>query len=789
LQCKHCNRQTKNTEFCNDKCESIFKTLQSKNLNSFYSKLGNHTIPKGDASNQDINFDKFDSLSFEEEFISKDKNGNYQSYFYISGITCSACVWLNESVLLKQDGIISANINIADKKAKVVWDIKKIKVSDIIKLIYSIGYEAHPYTRSIASEEIKKEKKNYIAKLWVAFFASFNIMMVDVAKYKGIFTFIEDDVKFVFHMAEFFLSSLTIFYSGSLFLKKAYAGAKNKIINMEFLVYFGAMLGYVYSLWVLFLPISELKETYFDSVTMIISFVLLGKYLEIIARENSTKELSKISNIPMMINTINKDNQITPKLSRLIQKDDLISIKPNETIIIDGIIVSGKGNFNTSIINGESKEVFKKENSDLISGSVSIDANIIYKATTNSKNSFLGKLSNIIQNENITKSKYEESIAKVSSYFGIVIIALAFLSFIGWYFINQDFTSAIIIAISVIVIACPCSLALAIPISTVLSLNALVKKNIICKNPSLLGELYKSKYFVFDKTNTLTYGKFEVLKHNIPIKYMSLIYQITKKSNHLISKSISQYIKNNFKDLKDYQVSNYQVFDSLGLKAKINNKYILAGNKLFLEKNGINTNNIEISSSVLLIAINNSFIGYFQLEDKLKEEAKEVIQKLKQKNINQIIISGDNEAITKKISNQLGIPYKANMSLEDKKQFIQDLQKNQIVTMVGDGLNDVLALNQSDVSISFTTSETITIKSSDILLNNQNLKSIIHLINISKKYKKLIKQNIILSLAYNALTIPLAIMGYVTPLISAISMSLSSILVVLNSIIRMKFNK
>ena len=270
---------------------------------------------------------------------------------------------------------------------------------------------------------------------------------------------------------------------------------------------------------------------------------------------------------------------------------------------------------------------------------------------------------------------------------------------------------------------------------------------------------------------------------------MSLIYQITKKSNHLISKSISQYIKNNFKDLKDYQVSNYQVFDSLGLKAKINNEYILAGNKLFLEKNGININNIEISSSVLLIAINNSFIGYFQLEDKLKEEAKEVIQKLKQKNINQIIISGDNEAITKKISNQLGIPYKANMSLEDRKQFIQDLQKNQIVTMVGDGLNDVLALNQSDVSISFTTSETITIKSSDILLNNQNLKSIIHLINISKKYKKLIKQNIILSLAYNALTIPLAIMGYVTPLISAISMSLSSILVVLNSIIRMKFNK
>ncbi len=794
MKCKHCNSPIKDNklseEFCNEKCKSIFEILQTENLNSFYLKVGNQKILQGNVRSEDIEPAKFDSLAFKEEFITENKDGHYQAYFYISGITCSACVWLNESILLKQEAIIEANINIADKKANIIWDKDKIKVSDIIKLINSIGYKAHPYTQDVASRELKKEKENYIPKLWVAFFVSFNIMMVDVAKYKGIFTFIENDVKFIFHIAELVLSSLALFYSGSLFFKKAYLGFVNKIINMEFLVYFGAMLGYVYSLWVLFLPIDSGKETYFDSVAMIISFVLLGKFLEIIAREKSTKALSSISNIPMMINTINDKNEIIPTLSRLIQKDDLISIKPNEKIIIDGVIISGSGNFNTSAINGESKDVFKEKNSSIISGSISVDANIIYQATKNRKNSFLGKISNIIQSKNETKNIYEDNIAKISSYFGAVILSLSLLTFIAWFMITNDFTLAFVIAISVIIIACPCSLALAIPISTVLSLNALVKKNIICKDPALLEKLSQSEYFIFDKTNTLTNGNFEVIEHNILDEEMNYIYQITKKSNHLISEAITNYIKNNFKNLKKYNLSSYRVFNSLGIKASVDNDNYILGNKIFLEENNIKLQDIKISSSILLIAKNDKFIGYFKLEDNLKKEAKEVIKDLKNKNIQQIILSGDNEKATKKIADKLNLPYKANMNAEDKKKFVEKIQKeNKKVTMIGDGINDTLALNQSNISISFSTSEDITIQSSDILLNNQNLNNIPYLIKISKKYKKLIKQNIIISFTYNAITIPLAILGYITPLIAAISMSLSSIIVVLNSIIRMNLKE
>jgi len=783
MTCKHCKIQTNNQEFCSDKCKSIFDTLNNQNLDSFYFKVGHHKISKPISLSQDLDFNKFDSLAFKEEFITKDSNGYDCSYFYISGITCSACVWLNENILLKQTGIISANINVADKKAKIIWNSEKIKVSDIIKIINSIGYEAHPYTQSIARDDIKKQKQDYISKLWVAFFVSFNIMMVDVAKYKGLWTSIENDVIFIFHMAEFLLASLAIFYSGSLFLKKAYMGIKNHIINMEFLVYFGAMLGYIYSIFVLFSPLNDRTETYFDSVAMIVSFVLLGKYLEIIARDKSNKALSNISNIPMMINKINKQNQIIPTLARLIKKNDLISIKPNEKIIIDGVIISGEGNFNTSVVNGESKAIFKKSNSDIISGSLSIDASIIYRATENSKSSFLGKLSIIINNQNNTKNIHEDNIAKISSYFGLVILLLSFITFIIWFLVNQDFTSAFITSISVIIIACPCSLALAIPISTLLSLNSLIKKNIVCKNLTTLENVSKSKYFIFDKTNTLTTGIFEVIKHNIDEKYMGLIYEMTKKSNHLISKSVSKYIYNTFNNLPSKNIFFYKEIHSKGIKARVDNSNMIIGNKKFLIDNNVSIANINTSSSVLLVAKDDVFIGYFELEDEIKKEAQEVIKKLSKQNIHQVILSGDNDSATQKVAKKLNIPYKANMSAKDKKEYIQKIQnQDQIITMIGDGLNDVLALNQSDISVSFSTSDTITTKSSDILLNNSNLESLIFLIEISKKYKSLIKQNLAISFGYNAITIPIAILGYITPIIAAISMSISSILVVLNSI-------
>ncbi|VAY88493.1 Lead, cadmium, zinc and mercury transporting ATPase; Copper-translocating P-type ATPase [hydrothermal vent metagenome] len=783
--CKHCQKilQPDNNDFCSKKCMQIFNTLQSQGLSSFYHKVGNVSISA--PLEESTNLEQYDNLAFEEEFITKNQDGYFESNFFIEGITCSACVWLNESILFKQDGIIDVNVNMTNKTAKIIWDSKKIKTSHIIKTINSIGYQAYPYTPHIAHQQLMKEKSDYLSKLSVAIFASLNIMMIDVSKYNGIFTYIDSNVKSVFHIAEFILASLVLLYSGSIFYKKAYNGLKSSIVNMEFLVIFGAILGYTYSLWVLY---SGNGETYFDSVVMIITFVLVGKYLELISKQHSTQALEQIQDIPMMINTLDNQGKIIQKLSRMIQKDDLICINAGEKIIIDGKITKGGGNFNTSAINGESKPSHKTVGQKIISGSVSIDANITYKATHNYSNSFLGKISYLLQNSFNNSNESQEQISKISSYFGITIIAISIATFIGWYIYNGVFSQSLIVAISVVVISCPCALALAIPIAIMISLDSLVRKNIICKDSSLLESIQKSHYCIFDKTNTLTNGEFGITNHKLDPSFdISILYAITKTSTHLISQAITAFIQKEFKKIKTYEAKDIQDIPSKGIKAKIQNKDIIVGNLEFLKENNIPTPSTTTHSSIFAVSYDGEFVGYFELQDTIKKEAVSVVEKIKKLNIKPIILSGDNDNATKKIAKILDIEYKANYSPEQKQQHIKTLQReNKKIIMIGDGVNDSLALLQSDVSISFYDAQNITIQSSNILLGNKNLNNINYLFFISKNSQILIKQNIALSIGYNALAIPLAIMGYITPLVAALSMSASSLIVIFNAI-RIKY--
>ena len=490
-----------------------------------------------------------------------------------------------------------------------------------------------------------------------------------------------------------------------------------------------------------------------------------------------------------MVNVVQKDgNHITPTLPRLIREGDLISIEPNERLVIDGVVLKGSGYFDTSVVNGESKGVLKKAGDRVVSGYtlISIDDSdsktIVYKATTNAKNSFLGKLSSLLQDKDILKHHYEDIVAIVASYFTITILLLAVCAFLFWgYFDNLH--TALIIAISVIVISCPCSLALAIPLSSIVALNSLVGSNIICKKTSILDKLSKSKYFVFDKTNTLTNGDFKVISCDIDKKYIPFIYALCSKSNHVISQAIVRYIELNYPNIESKSSKSFEQIASSGISSKIDSKEFVLGNKEYLKSHNIQCDEINTNTSLCYIGVDGAYIGHFKLADELKSEAIDVINKLKSKDIECIILSGDNQKATKSIADILNIEYMANMSVEDKYEFIkQKKSEGVVVTMVGDGLNDVLALNASDVSISFSSSENMTTQSSEILLNNTNLVNIISLIDISQIYTKTIKQNLALSFGYNLTLIPVALMGYIVPVVAAICMSISSLLVVLNSI-------
>ena len=313
VKCNHCHLEfTKvimikegDLNFCCKGCQGVYHLLKDDGLDSFYEKLGNRTIaPPLEIDNDDL--EKFDSKNFLDNYVKITKDGFSQIDLIIEGIHCAACVWLNEKVLYETKGIIEANINFTSNKARITWDDEKLKLSEIILKIRAIGYNAYAYDSSVADIAATKAKRDYFIRMMVAVIASMNIMMLSVAKYTGFFTGIAEEVKNMIHIGEFLLSTPVLFYSGWVFFKGAYYGIKNRIITMDFLVAFGSTLTYTYSLFILF---GAKGESYFDSVAMIITFVLVGKYLEVIGKKSAVDTLDKIkSSLPLEAVVVDENN-------------------------------------------------------------------------------------------------------------------------------------------------------------------------------------------------------------------------------------------------------------------------------------------------------------------------------------------------------------------------------------------------------------------------------------------------------------------------------------------------
>ena len=809
VKCNHCHLEFTeeimikdgDLNFCCKGCQGIYHILKDDGLDSFYDKLGNKTItPPLKLDNNDLS--KFDSLNFLDNYVSKTKEGFSQIDLIIEGIHCAACVWLNEKVLHDTNGIIEANINFTTNKAKIVWDEDKLKLSEIILKIRSIGYNAYAYDSSLADVQASKAKRDYFIRMMVAVIASMNIMMLSVAKYTGFFTGISEEVKNMIHIGEFLLSTPVLFYSGWIFYKGAYFGLKNRMLTMDFLVASGATLTYIYSLFILF---GAKGESYFDSVAMIITFVLVGKYLEVIGKKSAVDTLDKIkSSIPLEATVILNNSRKMVALNSL-NIGDIIELKAGEKIPVDGKIILGAGFFDESSMTGESIPVYKKDNDDIFSGTINVDSLIQYEVTKSFKNSTFSSIVALLEDSLNSKPKIQTKAAEISKGFSITILSLALGTFLVWYFFGLDlgfdydgtnhFEKSFIVAVSVIVIACPCALALATPMASLIGISELAKRGLLFKEAKFIETLAVANTVVFDKTGTLTKGELNVIKAVIldeNIHKLNLLYSILNASTHPVSTSIKKYLLSIY-DLKIKNLDDVKNVEAKGMSAVYKNLdgkafELLGGNIELLKQNDIYYE-FDSDKTVYLFTINKEVIATFELEDEIKDNAKNLIEFLQNKNIEVVMLTGDNEKVASRIAKQLNInKYFSTQTPISKANYIKELKKqNKIVVMVGDGVNDSVALSSADVAIAMGNSADVSLAISDVVLLNSTLSSLQDAFLISNKTYKFIKQNLGLSILYNMVTIPLAMFGYVIPLVAALSMSLSSLMVVLNSLrIKMK---
>lgn len=778
MKCSHCRLDFDEKQmlekdghfFCCTGCEAVFELVQSKGLGDFYERLGKNSL-------EPVNFKQ--NLGVFDSFVRPTNEGFSEIHLVIDGIFCAACVWLNEKILIEEQGVIEASVNPLTHKARIVFDERQVSLKRILTLIQSIGYKPSAYDPLKQEQKALSTKREFYSKLVVAIACVMNVMWIAVAKYAGFFSLMDAQTKDILNFAEFVLASPVLFYTGSAFYKNAYFSLKHGQISMDFLVIFGASLAYAYSLWAMF---SRGGEVYFDSVAMIICFVFVGKYLEVLVKKHATDTMDGLNDFLKGEILVFNGKEFAPKDAYAVQVGDIIQLKTGDKILIDGVCVRGEASIDSSSLSGESEPVLVQAGTNINSACVVLDGSVEYRALKPYAESKLSQIISLL--ELSQKPKIQSLVAQIAVYFSRTVLAVALLCFCFWYFVRESGAEfALINAISVLIIACPCALALATPVSNLIALFQALKLKVLFKSSDKIEDLSKCDYAVFDKTGVLTDFKLKIARYELNQKAnLNELFAFINLSNHPVSASIREFLQEKVKDKKHLEFSAVKEIRAKGISARLKNDEFIGGNAQFLQECGIKMSQ-KFSDTHFVFAKNGEILAHFEFESVLRAGASELISYLKKIKMPIKMLTGDNEKAAQKVASKLGITdFTAFCLPENKMQAITTLSQKHKVLMVGDGVNDALALQNAAVAVSLKQGADLAAQNSDIILLKNDLCALEQAIRLSKKTFIIIKQNLAFSLCYNALTIPLAFVGLINPLVAAASMSLSSVVVILNAL-------
>ena len=713
----------------------------------------------------------------------------------IDGMTCSACSTGLEKYLNKQDGV-KATVNLVMNNANIVYDEKKYTISDLEKFVAKAGFESLGIDNF---EKEKKKKSNEKFKIIGITVTSLLILYISMSHMVGlpVIPFLNIMKYPINYAISLWILSSVVIFIGKDIIKN---GVKNLIHytpNMDTLVTIGVASSYFYSIFETIMIIkgktSFVHTLYFESSAIVIFFIKIGKYIESINKDKTKKAIQDLMTITPQNAVVERDGKEFVVTIDEIKKGDIVICKPGEKIAVDGTIVEGLTHINESFITGESVPVKRKTGSKVIAGSINFEGTIKYKAEKIGRESTVSEIVRLVVEATNTKAPIAKIADKISEFFVPTVMSLAFISLA----ISKNFGIAINVFVSILVVACPCSLGLATPLAIVVASGVASKKGILIKNSEVLENAHKVKTVVFDKTGTLTKGELSVSKI---YNYSDLtddeiireVANIERKSEHPIARAIVKYAGDM---TKESIIEDFKAIIGYGVTAVIDEKKYFIGNKKLMIENGINIINEkdenELSNSgnsLLFVAKENALIALIGVKDVVKENAKEVVEKLKKKNIKVLMLTGDNEKTAKYLADEIGIDeIIANVKPKEKAEKIKELKQNGLVMMCGDGINDSVSLVTSDVGVSISTGTDIAMDSSSVVLMNDNLNRINDLIELSKKTIKNIKQNLFWAFFYNLCMIPIA-MGLLSrigivmnPMIAAFAMTLSSLSVVLNA--------
>lgn len=747
--------------------------------------------------------------------------------FNIEGMTCSSCSSHVERVISKLEGAKKVSVNLLSNSMVVEYDEKVLDSKKIINTVVDAGYGASVDKKSNEIEEKYKNnndsEENSMKKRLIISIC-FLIPLMYIAMYHMLFEWfklpIPDIVNILFHGNENaitfgftqFLLLLPIVYVNRNYFIVGFKRLFRNSPNMDSLIAIGSFAAIIYGIFAIYMIGKGLghnnrelverysMDIYFESAGTILTLITLGKYLESKSKKKTSKAISKLINLaPKTAIIIKDDIEVEVKLNELVIGDILV-IKPGSTIAVDGIVIEGNSYIDQSSITGESIPVEKVIGDNVISGTINKNGYLKIKATKVGEDTTLSQIIKLVEEASNSKAPISKLADKVSRIFVPTVIVIAIISTIFWLLSGQSFEFALSIGIAVLVISCPCALGLATPVAIMVGTGKGAQNGILIKSAESLEQLHMIDTIVLDKTGTITEGKpkvTDVITNIDKNNFLKIASSLEKKSEHLFAQAILENANNN--NIKTSEVEDFKAILGKGIKGKIDKEYYFGGNIIFMQENNINISEYEKRSNellsqgktVLYFANEENAIGIIAISDTIKSTSYQAINSLKEKNIDVVMLTGDNKIVAKTIAEELDInKVIAEVLPQDKEKEVAKLQESgKKVAFVGDGINDSPALVKADVGLAIGSGTDIAIESADIVLIKNNLTDVVTAIDLSREVIKNIKMNLFWAFFYNIIGIPIACGLFYTsfglklnPMIGALAMSFSSVCVVLNAL-------
>lgn len=703
-------------------------------------------------------------------------NGLLQTDLSVPGVYCGACITTIEGALKTLPMVERARVNLSSRRVSVVWrdkvDGQPTDPAEIARRIASTGYETHLF--SIAGEANDEQRNQLLRAVAVAGFASANIMLLSVSVWSGA----EASTRDMFHWISAGIAAPALIYAGRFFFVSAWNALRHGQTNMDVPISIGVLLSYFVSLWE---TLNHAEHAWFDATVMLLFFLLIGRTLDHMMRDRARSAISGLARLsPRGAMVVGDNGEREYRPVEEIKPGERLAIAVGERIAVDGVVLSGASDIDQSIVNGESTPVAVGAGGEVQAGMLNLTGPLVVKATAAARDSFLAEIIGLMEAAEGGRARYRRLADRASQYYAPAVHLLALLSFLGWGFLGGDWKHAMLIAVAVLIITCPCALGLAVPVVQVVAAGRLFRNGIMVKDGSAMERLAEIDAVYFDKTGTLTLGRPRLVNRGEAGEAaLALAGGLGFYSRHPLSQALYHAASGSIPAFDE--VSE---IPGAGVEARSAKGVYRLGSRVFACGADMVNQAQQGAESEVVLSLDGREVATFRFEDALRPQAEEAVATMRDKGISMAILSGDRAPVVGALAAKLGIgTWKAALSPREKADTLAGaVATGSRALMVGDGINDAPALAAAHVSMAPATAADVGRQAADFVFLRDSLTSVPLALEVSRKAGQLIRQNFALAIGYNIIAVPIAILGYATPLIAALAMSSSSVIVVVNAL-------